>query len=1103
MDNNEESLYSSSSDDEDLEDLDDEELDLTESPDENDLSHLHHNEQDGMMIGNNEDDDDDKEEDYMDENSTSHEDVVILHSSNSSSGSGRMSSPPPLPPNKPKLITTSPSLTPGRSSEQQGYYYSDNNNNNNNISENHSSSSSSSSGATTTTTTTANSPPLPVKPTRTNRRTIVEHHHEEGTSQDNNNNNNTTTSAANNSLSVAVTTTTNTTTSPSTTPTSTSTSTTITTVGTVSKRSQSVMRSNSSTGGGAGSHRKLSSQQQQQQIHNMFDDGQFRYMYVPPHRLVYTIETHVRMLPNDYSYEEELKQFEERASEHVTESQVEPFVGQLPLPPNCNLFKQALRFRSALEDLNSSSHHHHHSHTNSLSSSQQVNLNRRPSQGKRKQSLIQQPQGRQRKLSAKGAVSALPHGAVRHVQSVKEPFPEEIAGKGIPVRIGLSQQSLSSSTSTTSGAMTIGTLNGHTTSTAQSQLPFTLPNHQDRLCDIPFPPYNSVNLYANSLNYVYEDHWQVEKSRPLLQATLISPQIDDDRSKWRTRVLSRFPVMQELSERLYPLWRTISFGELFNAGRKEVRKNLKEEHVMNIIMQHLTFEGLKKTRAKLEEEAQIKYEGIDVDQSLLHALAKEAVKKSEKLMDTVICDKFSPAYIQKNKGKILKELDELLSLEFGINNDEFGSSRKRDEDVNIWKEPERQNEIVDYDPVNKSEHFQAGSLNKVIERLTMPTQDQQFIDIFLNTYMAITSPESVLAKLFQRFRVPSHFTPDVKNGVQSGVIRVLIIWLENHFHHFTNNMLQRIQSFLDEQAQLQAKINKSRKKINEIITQMRNKSNKPEEMQFRPSDRIPDPIIPLGKIFSPDLAVEDIDGEEMARQLCLYEFDVYYAIKSEELLNQAWTKPKLKHRATNVIAMMNFFENISLWVASLICRGKTTYERKHTYKKLIIICEHLRKLNNFNTLKAILNGFETGAVKRLKETRNELGNKSKEAESSLKQLMSEENSYKRYKEVLKQTSIPAIPYLGVHLQDLEYIEKNHHDFVKNTNRNGGELINWIKRESLSEVIKEIKHFQNPLGYKFVKVYQIQELIRNMPGKVPNQQSLMMLSYKAEGNFPYN
>ncbi|KAG2374715.1 hypothetical protein C9374_010459 [Naegleria lovaniensis] len=1012
--------------------------------DEHEDSHHLHQQQyhDHDILGNEE------EEEYLDESTSTQINTTTSSSHSSNNNNNNNNTPPPIPPNKPKLTPSTPSDSVDSSSSESSHLQ----------------------GTSTTTTTTtvvtttasANSPPVPVKPTRTNRRTIVDN--EEGSSHDHH------------SSSPIL-------------PTQGSSTTQSPTVGTVSKRSQSIMRSNS---GGGPNHRKLS----QQIHHNIHDDGQFRYMYVPPHRLVYTIETHVRMLPNDYSYEEESKQFEERAAENVTESQVEPFVGQLPLPPNCNLFKQALRYRNALEDLNSS---HHHSHTSSnVSSSQQVNLNRRPSQGRRKQSLIQQPQGKQRKHSAKGSASTLPHGAVRHVQSVKDPFPEEIAGKGIPVRIGLSQ-SLSTSTST----VTNGSLNGHTTSTAQSQLPFTLQNHQDRLCDIPFPPYNSVNLYANSLNYVYEDHWQVEKSRPLLQATLVSPQIDDDRSKWRTRVLSRFPVMQELSERLYPLWRTISFGELFNAGRKEVRKNLKEEHVMNIIMQHLTFEGLKKTRAKLEEEAQIKYEGIDVDQSLLHALAKEAVKKSEKLMDTVICDKFSPAYIQKNKGKILKELDELLSLEFGINNDEFGSSRKRDEDVNIWKEPERQNEIVDFDPVNKSEHFQAGSLNKVIERLTMPTQDQQFIDIFLNTYMAITSPETVLAKLFQRFRVPSHFTPDVKNGVQSGVIRVLIIWLENHFHHFTNNMLQRIQSFLDEQAQQQAKINKSRKKINEIISQMRNKSNKPEEMQFRPSDKIPDPIIPLGKIFSPDLAVEDIDGEEMARQLCLYEFDMYFAIKSEELLNQAWTKPKLKHRATNVIAMMNFFENISLWVASLICRGKSTYERKHSYKKLIIICEHLRKLNNFNTLKAILNGFETGAVKRLKETRNELGNKSKEAETVLKQLMSEENNYKRYKEVLKQSSVPAIPYLGVHLQDLEYIEKNHHDFVKNTNRNGSELINWIKRESLSEVIKEIKHFQNPIGYKFVKVYQIQELIRNMPGKVPNQQSLMMLSYKAEGNFPYN
>jgi len=83
------------------------------------------------------------------------------------------------------------------------------------------------------------------------------------------------------------------------------------------------------------------------------------------------------------------------------------------------------------------------------------------------------------------------------------------------------------------------------------------------------------------------------------------------------------------------------------------------------------------------------------------------------------------------------------------------------------------------------------------------------------------------------------------------------------------------------------------------------------------------------------------------------------------------------------------------------------------------------------------------------------------------------------------------------LQDLQYIEENHGDYVKNSNRNGVELVNWLKRESLYEVIKEIKQYQNPVGYKFVRVHQIQELIRNMPGRANSHQDLMILSYKAE------
>lgn len=44
-------------------------------------------------------------------------------------------------------------------------------------------------------------------------------------------------------------------------------------------------------------------------------------------------------------------------------------------------------------------------------------------------------------------------------------------------------------------------------------------------------------------------------------------------------------------------------------------------------------------------------------------------------------------------------------------------------------------------------------------------------------------------------------------------------------------------------------------------------------------DPPPEPKVSLRNIFSPKLDILDLDEEELARQLCLMEFDIYYAIK--------------------------------------------------------------------------------------------------------------------------------------------------------------------------------------------------------------------------------
>jgi hypothetical protein len=69
------------------------------------------------------------------------------------------------------------------------------------------------------------------------------------------------------------------------------------------------------------------------------------------------------------------------------------------------------------------------------------------------------------------------------------------------------------------------------------------------------------------------------------------------------------------------------------------------------------------------------------------------------------------------------------------------------------------------------------------------------------------------------------------------------------------------------------------------------------------------------------------------------------------------------------------------------------------------------------------------------------------------------------RDVLSQSAPPCIPYLGVHLSDLTFIEDGNPDAIRG-------LINFTKRRFLFRVISEISRYQQN-AYNLHPVPQVQ------------------------------
>ena len=157
--------------------------------------------------------------------------------------------------------------------------------------------------------------------------------------------------------------------------------------------------------------------------------------------------------------------------------------------------------------------------------------------------------------------------------------------------------------------------------------------------------------------------------------------------------------------------------------------------------------------------------------------------------------------------------------------------------------------------------------------------------------------------------------------------------------------------------------------------------------------------------------------------------------------------------------MVEHFNNVSQWVIKNILAQNDAKLRTKILNKFLKLGEKLKKLNNMNGVMEILSGLENAAVFRLKKSWEKANN---EIYESLSSLLASSQNHSEYRKTLREhVTPPAVPYLGIFLSDLTFIEEGNKDFLPSPLDNTIELINFEKRRKYSHVIQDIKLFQYP------------------------------------------
>ncbi|XP_078248499.1 ras-specific guanine nucleotide-releasing factor RalGPS2 isoform X8 [Pogona vitticeps] len=164
---------------------------------------------------------------------------------------------------------------------------------------------------------------------------------------------------------------------------------------------------------------------------------------------------------------------------------------------------------------------------------------------------------------------------------------------------------------------------------------------------------------------------------------------------------------------------------------------------------------------------------------------------------------------------------------------------------------------------------------------------------------------------------------------------------------------------------------------------------------------------------------------------------------------------------------------VSFWVVREILHAQTLKIRAEVLSHYIKTAKKLYELNNLHALMAVLSGLQSAPIFRLTKTWALLSRKDKATFDKLEYVMSKEDNYKRLRDYISSLKMtPCIPYLGIYLSDLTYIDSAYPS-------TGSILENEQRSNLMNNILRIISDLQQSCEYDIFVLPHVQKYLNSV------------------------